>query len=244
MGHAGPYVLYIDFQAWVTAEFAAQGMLSVQIKVKTNWLFSKPLPGCSYWALVGGAGASPQPAQLAGRCSPVARGQTGTAHGQAQQLLQQNTPSTHIPVMLVARKSWITQQPQSHSPGEQGLQIKAQGWEGLALPTMCVGVLFPTEKGIQPLVPILRNPNNTAVTPGRLQEQPGKLARLTHYSRVVPRPPTTPQKSPKQMQALLFIIIKGEPFFCESYIIKINNDLVLLSIFTSNVSSFHARENI
>lgn len=47
IGHTGPYVLYIDFQAWVTAEFTAQGMLSVQIKVTTNWLFSKSLPGCS-----------------------------------------------------------------------------------------------------------------------------------------------------------------------------------------------------
>lgn len=35
----------------------AQGMLSVQIKVTTNWLFSKSLPGCSRWAVVGGAGA-------------------------------------------------------------------------------------------------------------------------------------------------------------------------------------------
>lgn len=79
---------------------------------------------------------------------------------------------------------------------------------------MCVGVLFPAEKGIQPLVPILREPNNTAVTPGMLQEQPGKLARLTHYSRVVPWPPTTPQNSPKQMEALLFTIKKkGEPTF-------------------------------
>lgn len=143
-------------------------------------------------------------------------------------------PSTHIPVMLVARKSWITRQPESHSTGEQGLQIKARGWEELALPTMCVGVLFPTEKGMQPLVPILRNPNNTAVAPGMLQEQPGKLARLTDYSRVVLCPPTTSENPPKQMQALLFTIKKVNPLFCESHIIKINNDLVLLSIFTSN----------
>lgn len=123
-------------------------------------------------------------------------------------------PSTHIPVMVVARKSWITRQPESHSTGEQGLQIKARGWEELALTTMCVGVLFPTEKGMQPLVAILRNPNNTAVAPGMLQEQPGKLARLTHYSRAVPCPPTTSQNSPKQMQALLFTIKKkGEPTF-------------------------------
>lgn len=151
-------------------------------------------------------------------------------------------PSTHIPVMLVARKRWITRQPESHSTGEQGLQIKARGWEGLALPTMCVGVLFPTEKGIQPLVPILRNPNYTAVTPGMLQEQPGKLARLTHYSRVVPCSPTTPQNSSKQMQALFFTIKKINPFFCANHIIKINNDLVLLSIFTSNMSSFRLRK--
>lgn len=83
----------------------------------------------------------------------------------------------------------------------------------MALPTVCVGVLFPTEKGIQPLVPILRNPNNTSVTPGMLQEQPEKLTRPTHYSRVVPCPPTTPQKSPKQMQALLFAVKKSEPTF-------------------------------
>lgn len=104
-------------------------------------------------------------------------------------------PSTHIPGMLVARKRWITRQPESRSTGEQGLRIKARGWEGLALPTMCVGALSPTEKGIQPLVPILRNPKSTAVTPGMPQEQPGKLARLTHYSRVIPFPPTTPQNS-------------------------------------------------
>lgn len=35
----------------------AQGMLSVQIKVTTNWLFFKSLPGCSCWAVVGGTGA-------------------------------------------------------------------------------------------------------------------------------------------------------------------------------------------
>lgn len=32
------------------------------------------------------------------------------------------------------------------------------------------GSVFPTEKGMQPLIPILRHPNNTSVTPGTPRE--------------------------------------------------------------------------
>jgi len=100
----------------------AQGMLSVQIKVTTNWLFSKSLPGCGWcWCLFKNSFAG-------WLCwSTVVRGQTASAHGHVQQLLQQKTAlSGHIPVMLVARKSWVTWQPESPWT-EQGLQTNARG---------------------------------------------------------------------------------------------------------------------
>lgn len=104
------------------------------------------------------------------------------------------------------------------------------------------GSVFPTEKGIQPLVPILRNPNNTSVTPGMLQEQPEKLARLACYSRVVPCPPP-PHRGVLVDASLAFYFKKRWTHCFAKAIIKINDDLGLLSIFTSNRSYSPAQEN-
>ena len=129
--------------------------------------------------------------------SMTVKGHVGSAHIHVQQSLQQKTGlSAYIAAMLVARNSWVTQQPTSlwigapHKCGET---------EGLALPTLWVGVYFPMKNEHSPQFPY-RDIPVTLLWP---QTRSRSSQRFWRYGRVVPCPITTPQRCPKWREALL-----------------------------------------